>query len=107
MREVLGLLVAALAGAMLLAPSGAQAYPGAIHCGDTISQDTTLTSDLSDCSGFAGLILMGDTTLDLNGHTISGDANVGIIAGHGKLTIRDGMVAGFLGGVFLGKGADA
>lgn len=87
----------------LVVPATAQAQPS---CGDTITESTTLTADMR-CSGFAGLIVEGDVTLDLNQHTISGDALSGIIAGHGKLTLRDGTVSGFSSGIFLGQGADA
>jgi hypothetical protein len=99
------IVVLAMICSCALLPGGAQAAN--VKCGDTITTDTTLTADLSGCSGFAGLIVTGDTTLDLGGHTVSGDANVGIIAGHGALTIRNGTVSGFLGGIFIGKGGDA
>ena len=43
------------------------------RCGDTVRRDTTLTADLSRCRG-NGLILGADgITLNLNGHTISGN----------------------------------
>jgi hypothetical protein len=104
MRRTLAILALSLVAATPTLPAAAQAQPS---CGDTITQDTTLTADLSGCSGFAAVIVTGDTTLDLGGHTVSGDANVGIIAGQGTLTIRDGTVSGFLSGVAIAKGGNA
>jgi hypothetical protein len=46
----------------------------AVHasCGQTITADTTLDSDLTKCTGPAIRIGADDITLDLNGHTITG-----------------------------------
>jgi hypothetical protein len=106
MRKTLGLLAALAATSLLLALSAGQALASTVHCGDVITQDTTLTSDLSGCSGAAALGVIGDVTLDLNGHTISGDAATGILAGRAdvQLTIRDGTVSGFGTGVLIAKG---
>jgi hypothetical protein len=100
MKKLIGLAALAL----LLIPASAQAQPS---CGDTITQDTTLTADLTDCSGFAALTVMGDVTLDLNGHAITGNAQVGVNAGHGRITLKDGSVSGFLIGVEIARGGDA
>ena len=41
-------------------------------CGDVITQDTTLDSDLIDCPGDGVVIGASGITLDLAGHTIDG-----------------------------------
>lgn len=95
------------ASAMLALIGGSQALASTVHCGDTITSDTTLTADLIGCSGFSALNVTGDVTLDLGGHTVSGDAAEGINAHHGRLTIRNGTVSGFDTGVTIAKGGDA
>jgi parallel beta-helix repeat protein len=73
MRKLLGLgLVAALAAATLLALSAAPALGNHVRCGDTITQDTTLDSDLIDCPGDGIVVGADGITLDLNGHTVDG-----------------------------------
>jgi hypothetical protein len=99
MRKALAILALSL-----FVPATAHANPS---CGDTITTSTTLTADLTGCHGFAALTVMGDTTLDLNGHTLSGDAAYGILAGRGTLTIRNGTVSGFGTGVYIVKAGDA
>jgi hypothetical protein len=99
MKKLIGLVALVL----LLVPATAQAQPS---CGDTITQDTTLTADLT-CSGFAALSVTGDVTLDLNGHAITGDAQVGVNAYQGQITLKDGSVSGFLLGVEIARGGDA
>lgn len=55
------LLATALAAfGMLL--SGAQALATHVGCGDTITQDTTLDSDLIGCSGAFGISIGADTS---------------------------------------------
>ena len=44
-----------------------------VSCGDTITADTTLDSDLVDCPSNGIVIGADDITLDLNGHTVAGD----------------------------------
>ena len=51
-----------------------------VQCGDTITQDTTLDSDLS-CTGDGLTITGGSVTLDLNGHTIQGSGGPSIGVG--------------------------
>ena len=44
-----------------------------VSCGDTITRDTTLRHDLTDCVG-NGLVIGADNIkLDLNGHTLDGN----------------------------------
>jgi parallel beta-helix repeat protein len=117
MRRTSALLTAlalALAGA---AGTGAPARAETgIGCGARISTDTVLDADLLDCPG-TGLVIDADNiTLDLNGHTVDGDAaevadcaagpgrcDVGIAntAGHAGVRITGGSITDFSLGVSL------
>src|SRR3954452_15236303 len=109
-RVVIGVVVAvaALAGA----GSASAAAAGAPACGTTLTRSTTLRADLRDCPG-DGLVIGADrVTLDLNGHTVDGDAassggdDVGVrIEGHQGVTVTDGTVQEFDHAVRL-TGAD-
>jgi hypothetical protein len=67
------ILVIAAVGFIALSPGNAFAAP--VSCGDTIVANTTLHADLVNCSGI-GLVIGADgITLDLNGHTITGNLN--------------------------------
>src|SRR4029450_12122301 len=48
-----------------------------VRCGDTITSDTTLDSNLVNCPNNGIVIGADNVTLDLNGHTIDGDATPG------------------------------
>lgn len=102
MQRTLGpaILITALAAALaLLLPSASSA--ASVACGDTITTDTTLTSDLVGCTD--GLTVLG-ATLDLGGHTLGGAGQgFGIRAGRGA-TLRDGTVTGFGRGIDLEGG---
>jgi hypothetical protein len=50
-----------------------QALTRHVGCGDTITTDTTLDSDLVNCPNNGIVIGADNITLDLNGHTIAGD----------------------------------
>jgi parallel beta-helix repeat protein len=86
-----------------------------ISCGDTITVDTKLDRDLLNCPNNGLLIGADNITLDLNGHTISGDGKLvrrcprrqicdGGIANDARagVTIRNGSVRGFGVGVGVG-----
>jgi Right handed beta helix region len=106
-------LVAVLAlGLLALAAGPALAQP--LGCGAVVTQDTTFTSDLLQCPG-NGLVIGADgITVDLNGHTISGQIisagspdQVGIEnRGHDDVTIRNGTVTVFARGGVLLVGVD-
>ena len=111
-------VIAVLATCSLSSVAVGQEPPPGIECGDTITADTTLDRDLTDCPDNGILIDADDITLDLNGHTISGDGepvrrcprnrpcDIGIgMDDHAGVTIRGGSVRGFaLGvGVFRGR----
>ncbi|WP_406831514.1 right-handed parallel beta-helix repeat-containing protein [Pedococcus sp. KACC 23699] len=84
----------------------ASALPtGSVGCGSELTVDTTLRSDVVGCVG-DGLVIGADgITLDLNGHTVSGDTvedptEVGIrVAGHHDVHVTNGVVQGFWRGV--------
>ena len=112
------LAVIALFAGCIVGVAAAQAPPTGIACGDTITADTTLDRDLTDCPSNGILIGADGITLDLNGHTISGDGklvrrcrrdqicDVGVANDdHAGVTIRGGSVRGFgIGvGVFRGR----
>ena len=66
------LLTAAAIGAFAVT-GGDPALASHVSCGDTITADTTLDSDLVDCPNNGIVIGANNVTLDLNGHTIDGD----------------------------------
>lgn len=101
-------VMAALIAGGLLALSPGQALASHVSCGDTITADTRLDSDLIDCPVFGIRIGADDITLDLAGHTIAQAPNLveprgGIVdrVGHDGVTIENGTVRGFDTGVFL------
>ena len=87
-----------------------------VSCGDTITADTTLDSDLVDCPN-NGIVIGADRiTLDLNGHTVDGNGklikkcpknepcDLGLVNdGHDDVTVRNGSVREFATGVFVGR----
>jgi hypothetical protein len=101
-RYVAALAFVALAFVALAAP--AQAH---VACGATITTDTKLRADLTNCPG-DGLVIGADgITLDLGRRTIAGSgAGAGIrLAGHRGVRISGGTVRGFESGIVL-DGAD-
>jgi parallel beta-helix repeat protein len=99
------LLIAALGALMIL--GAAQAVASHVDCGDTITQDTKLDSDLVNCTGDGVVIGADGITLDLNGHLIDGTgfptsgAGVDNNAGHDGVTITGGRIQEFAAGVQL------
>ena len=95
--------------ASFLAVNGGQALASHVTCGETITTDTTLDSDLVDCPDNGIEIGADDITLDLHGHTIDGDGcpegddcrtvaiNNG--AGHDRVTVKGGSIREFSVGV--------
>jgi parallel beta-helix repeat protein len=69
--------------------------------GDTLTVDTTLDSDLNGL-GTALIIGADGITLNLNGHTISGDSTgygVDNTGGYDDVTVKDGTIDGFGQGI--------
>jgi len=103
----LGSLAAALVGVLALFASPSEA--GHVSCGDTITQDRTLDSDLQNCPGGGIVIGASGITLDLNGHTVDGtvphSSSCGLIfgvdnsAGYDGVTVKDGTVQQFDDGI--------
>lgn len=102
-RAHVGPLLGAVCALGLPAPA-AQALPAAVlHCGQVVTQDTTLANDLRDCHGIGIVIGADDVTLDLGGHVVDGDGVAdfeGIQSkGFDRVTIRNGSVRDFVEGV--------
>jgi parallel beta-helix repeat protein len=115
---VLLAVVLALTVLGLLTLSGAEAANTQPKCGDTITADTTLDSDLVDCPNNGIVIGADDITLDLNGHRIDGDGtefadcpkneicDVGVLDDrYDGVKIKGGSTREFAVGVWL-AGAD-
>ena len=87
-----------------------------MRCGDVITTDTTLDSDLLDCPNNGIVIGADNITLDLNGHTIAGDdkayelcredepCDIGVLNdGYDAVTVKRGTTRDFgLGIVVVG-----
>jgi hypothetical protein len=116
----LGALLAAATLWVVLASGALAAKQVHVSCGDTITVDTTLDSDLIDCPNNGIVIGADDITLDLNGHTVGGNGepvepcprgefcDIGVLNdGHDGVAVRDGSVSEFGVGVFIGKARHA
>jgi parallel beta-helix repeat protein len=85
--------------------------PGPIACGAEITEDTTLDGDLACGRGPALIIAADGVTLDLGGHTVSGDpaaseAGPGILLrGVTGARVRNGVVQHFDAGVVVDGGS--
>src|SRR3954447_13954121 len=81
----------------------------ALHCGATITADTRLTSDLTNCSSVGLIIGADDVTLDLGGHTVTGDGVSDVegvrTIGHDNVVIENGSVRNFVEGVVIIRSA--
>jgi parallel beta-helix repeat protein len=109
------LLVSALA--CWLAIGGGQASAAQVGCGDTITTNTKLHHNLTNCPNNGIVIGANGVTLNLNGHRIDGDGtpavgcdpetefcDVGVVNdGHDGVTVKHGSVREFLYGVFVGR----
>src|SRR5919198_5617679 len=112
MRKLgLALIVAAALSAAVGSASGRALGPQP-SCGDTITVNTKLTSDLVNCPNNGLVIGADDVTLDLNGHVIDGDdaefsdcppdeaCDIGVVDfDHRGVTIEGGKVREFTFGV--------
>jgi hypothetical protein len=108
--------VLALTVVAVMALSRADAAAKQLSCGDTITTDMTLDSDLIDCPNNGIVIGADDITLDLNGHLVDGDGtefagcdpsaevcDSGIVDdGHDGVTVKHGRVREFGVGVLVG-----
>jgi hypothetical protein len=122
MNRFLGLLAALAATALLLALSAGQAVANHVHCGDVITQDTKLDSDLTCpsgqydytgnyCRGGIALYVRDSIVLDLGGHTITAGPHIDPYCGSEGLQVlggsaRNGTFDGFDTGVSAEIGTD-
>jgi parallel beta-helix repeat protein len=111
MKRLAGGLAAVLVSTFL-AVIGAATPAGATHvsCGQTIVSRTILDSDVGPCTGNGIIIGADGVTLDLNGHRVFGTAEFGEGAGiyvlrRTGVTIQNGTVSGFDGGVVIEGGS--
>jgi parallel beta-helix repeat protein len=108
-------LIAVIALFAATSIAAGQEPPAGIRCGDTITADTTLDRDLTDCPNNGILVGADGITLDLNGHTISGNGkpvrrcprrqpcDIGVMNDrHAGVTVRNGSLRGFGVGVLVG-----
>jgi parallel beta-helix repeat protein len=104
----------ALVAGASMALAGSPALATTLSCGATITKSTALHADLVNCSGDGLLIGSDNITINLNGHTIDGDAitpnsvvlDRGIrLAGHHGVTLTSGTIQEFDGGVLLDAAA--
>jgi parallel beta-helix repeat protein len=87
---------------ILLVLGAGPAAASHVSCGDTITADTTLDSDL-DCAGDGLRIGADDVTLDLGGHRIdAGGTGVDNGAGHDGVVVEDGAIRASLGVSLVG-----
>jgi large repetitive protein len=112
-------MVLALVVAGFTVLGSGQALASHVSCGDTITTNTTLDSDLVNCPNIGIVIGANNITLDLNGHTIDGngtpvdpcpegetcDVGVDNSAGHSSVTVEDGSIRQFSVGVLVTGGA--
>ena len=84
----------------------------AVQCGQVVTEDVTLESDLSCPAGSTALSIGADgVVVDLNGHTISADSlggGTGIANTDGShdVVIRNGTLSGFATGILLDSASD-
>jgi parallel beta-helix repeat protein len=87
------------------------AHAAHVRCGQVITQSTTLDSDVGPCSNNGIIIGADNITLDLNGRRVFGTAGPGDRAGvyvfrRSGVTVRNGTVSNFDGGVVIEGGSN-
>ncbi len=87
------------------------AHAGHVSCGQVITRSTTLDSDLGPCPNNGIIIGADHITLDLNGRRVFGVPGFGDRAGiyllrRTGVTVRNGTVSDFDGGVIIEGGSD-
>jgi parallel beta-helix repeat protein len=105
----LGACLAATALSFAFGWSATIANAAHVSCGETITTDTTLDSDLTKCAGAGIRIGADDITLDLNGHTTTGKgkgSGVDNTAGHDGVTIEGGSIRNFAESVAIVGASD-
>jgi parallel beta-helix repeat protein len=114
-RQLLAAVALLLMGCCLAFGAG-PASANHVSCGDRITADTTLDTDLVNCPNHGIVIAADGVTLDLNGHLVDGDGtpaancdaqkepcDFGLFNdGHDGVTVKDGSVREFASGVLFG-----
>jgi parallel beta-helix repeat protein len=108
LRKV-GALLAGVAAMTLPTVTGAAAQVP-LACGQTITQNTTLTADLGPCPIYGLIVGADNITLDLGGHRIFGseskfDNAAVYVLNRTGVTVRNGTVSDFSGGVAIEGGS--
>lgn len=106
---ILTALVSALAGWSAVASAASCGGLVPCHCGDTVTQSTTLTADLGICTG-NGLIVRSGVVLDCAQHTITGNtlstARYGVLVNYAtRSTVKNCRVTGFRKGIRVYQGS--
>ena len=115
LHRLVAVFACTVAAALVL--SSGRAWANHVSCGDTITTDTTLDSDLANCPSNGIVIGADGITLDLAGHRIDGDGapavgcdpktewcDVGVVNdGHDGVTTKDGSVQEFDTGLLVGN----
>jgi parallel beta-helix repeat protein len=114
-RQLLAAVALLLMGCCLAFGAG-PASANHVSCGDRITADTTLDTDLVNCPNHGIVIAADGVTLDLNGHLVDGDGtpaadcdaqkepcDFGLFNdGHDGVTVKHGSVREFASGVLFG-----
>jgi parallel beta-helix repeat protein len=114
-RQLLAAVALLLIGCCLAFGAG-PASANHVSCGDRITADTTLDTDLVNCPNHGIVIAADGVTLDLNGHLVDGDGtpaancdaqkepcDFGLFNdGHDGVTVKHGSVREFASGVLFG-----
>jgi Right handed beta helix region len=93
-------ILACLAAGILTIASGTAPEAKAnvaLACGDTVTTDVTLTTDLN-CPEGVGLYALGPVTIDFAGHSLDG-SGTGVAGIWGGATLLNGKIQGFDSGV--------
>ena len=108
MSSRLGRAAGTLSFVILLVGTGTVGVAGAapVTCGQVITQNTVLDSDVGPCPNNGIIVGADNITLNLNGKRVFGTPNVGDGAGillrfRRGVTVRNGTVSDFDGGVVL------
>jgi parallel beta-helix repeat protein len=102
-KLALPLLTAAVALVFAVGAEGTTAIVQSVSCGDTVTQNVKLTTDLH-CSTSDGLdVGANHVTIDLGGHTIYGSSPYNGIAdsGYTYAAIKNGAIDGFENAVYF------
>lgn len=114
-RRIQAAILALVVSTTLLGLAGEARASHQPSCGETITHSVTLTGPVGPCPGDGIIIGADGITLDLNGHSISGLPGVPQVQGtgagvlvenHTGVTVKNGTVQFFDGGVVLRQGGD-